>query len=263
MTSTDPHSLSELVDEKAIVDLTIRYTWALDHRRFDELSEVFADDGTADYGRLGIFKGPSDIAAAASRSLGRFDRTQHLVSNHQVNVDVDRANGRCYFQAQHVWVDSAGAHNYTVAGSYLDRFVRTGRGWRISERVLRVTWTGGQAPPSALSEPAAGPTTAFVIAGWIDVDAAARSELLEAAVSMMAETAKEPGNLDYNFSADPVEAGRVRVFERWRSDADLRGHFDTAHMAVFAKALAKAGVRGRELSRYHVSGTGPVFEVRN
>ncbi len=263
MNSTDPYGASELADEKAIVDLTIRYTWVLDHRRLDELSEVFADEATADYGRLGIFKGPSDIAAAVSRSLGRFDRSQHLVSNHQVNLDGDRASGRCYFQAQHVWVDASGAHNYTVAGNYLDRFVRTGSGWRISERVLRVTWTAGQAPPSAPSEPPAGPATAFVIAGWIDVDPAARAELLEAAAVMMAETAKEPGNLDYNFSADPVEAGRVRVFERWRSDADLRGHFDTAHMAVFAKALAKAGVRGRELARYHVSGTGPVFEVRS
>jgi hypothetical protein len=33
-------------------------------------------------------------------------------------------------------------------------------------------------------------------------------------------------------------------------------------MVVFAVALAKAGVRGRDLARYHVNGVGPVFEVR-
>ncbi len=273
MTTPD---MNRIADDREISDVVIRYTWALDHRRFDDLADVFCEDATADYGRLGVFKGPTAIGQAAAGSLGRFDRTQHIVSNHQITFDgdgagagagaSDGARGRCYFQAQHVWVDSSGAHNYTVAGSYLDRYRRTASGWRIAERVLRVTWTDGGPPagvPARDGEAASSMmSTAFVIAGWIDVDPDARAELLEAAVVMMSETAKEPGNLDYNFAADPADPARVRIFERWRSDADLRGHFDAPHMAVFAKALSKAGVRGRHLSRFHVSSVGPVFEVR-
>ena len=271
MTNPDMiRSADEIADEKEISDVVIRYTWALDHRRFDDLAEVFCEDATADYGRLGVFKGPAAIGQAAAGSLRRFDRTQHIVSNHQITFDGDGdgggARGRCYFQAQHVWVDASGAHNYTVAGSYLDRYRRTAAGWRIAERVLRVTWTDGHPPPAPPAREAQEGTspeaTAFVIAGWIDVNPDERAELLDAAVVMMSETAKEPGNLEYNFAADPADPARVRIFERWRSDADLRGHFDAPHMAVFAKALSKAGVHGRHLSRFHVSSVGPVFEVR-
>ncbi|HET9078477.1 MAG TPA: nuclear transport factor 2 family protein [Acidimicrobiales bacterium] len=255
MTVTDTETW---LQEKEIVDLTIRYTWALDHRRFDDLAQVFADDGVADYGRLGVLTGPAAIGQACAGALARFDRTQHIVSNHQVTIDGDTAQGRCYVQAQHVWRDRAGDRNYTVAGSYLDRYRRTGAGWRIAHRTLRVTWTDGQAGP-----PDQGRCdTSFVIAGWIDVDPGRAAELLDAAVPMMAETRREPGNLEYAFSADPATPGRIRVFERWRSDADLRGHFDTPHMAVFQKALARAGVRDRDLARFHVSGVGPVFDVR-
>lgn len=252
-------NVEALLDEKALVDLTIRYTWAIDHRRFEDLSLVFAEDGTADYGRLGVFRGPGAIGEACAGALGRFDRTQHIVANHQIDLQGDEADGRCYFQAQHVRKDSSGDHNYIVAGTYADRFRRTPDGWRIAHRTLRVTWTQGDggAPGKAASD------TSFVIAGWIDVDPDKLAELMDAAVVMMEQTRKEPGNLDYCFSIDPAVAGRVRVFERWRSDADLRGHFDTPHMEVFRAVLAGAGVRDRDLSRYHVSGVGPVFEVRS
>lgn len=246
------------LQEKEIVDLTIRYTWALDHRRFEDLADVFAEDGTADYGHLGVHTGPKAIGDACAKSLAPYDRTQHIVSNHQVAIDGDTARGRCYLQAQHVLRDSQGDHNRIVAGSYLDHYKRTPAGWRIAQRSLRVTWTDGAAgPPSAR-----GCDTSFVIAGWIDVDPDAVDRLLEAAVQMMAETRSEPGNLEYSFSADPATPGRIRVFERWRSDADLRGHFDTPHMAVFQRALGEAGVRGRDLARLHVNGVGPVFDVR-
>ncbi len=255
MTVTDT---DRWLQEKEIIDLTIRYAWALDHRRFDDLAGVFASDGQADYGRLGIHTGPAAIAEVTAKALSRFDRTQHIVSNHQIAIDGHTATGRCYLQAQHVTRDATGDHNYTVAGSYLDRYRRTEAGWRIAHRTLRVTWTeGGTGPVEG-----AGSDTAFVIAGWIDVDPSSVEVLLEAAVTMMAETRKEPGNLEYSFAADPATPGRIRVFERWRSDADLRGHFDAPHMEVFQQALGRAGVRGRDLARFHVSAVGPVFEVR-
>ena len=80
MTTPD---MNRIADEREISDVVIRYTWALDHRRFDDLADVFCEDATADYGRLGVFKGPAAIGQAAAGSLGRFDRTQHIVSNHR------------------------------------------------------------------------------------------------------------------------------------------------------------------------------------
>lgn len=245
------------LQEKEIIDLTIRYAWSLDHRCFDDLDQVFAPDAAVDYGRLGVHTGLAAIKAVNAGALARFDRTQHIVSNNQVSIDGDTATGRCYLHAQHITRLPGGEDLYTVAGTYLDRYRRTEAGWRIAHRALRVTWTEGGAP----LQPAAS-DTAFVIAGWIDVDPDRAPDLLEAAVTMMAETRKEAGNLEYCFSADPAVSGRIRVFERWRSDADLRGHFDTPHMAIFQEALARAGVRDRDLARFHVSGVGPPFDVR-
>ena len=253
MTERDVESLW---DRQAIADLTIRYTWALDNRRFEDLREVFAADGIADYGSLGTLHGPDEIGDACARALAHFDRTQHIVSNHQVTLQGDGASGRCYLHAQHISKDAAGDHPYIVAGNYLDRYRRTEDGWRIAHRALRVTWTGGT-PPAP--QTVAGPAISFVIAGWIAVDPDEAAALMEAAVEMMRATHDESGNIDYVFSADPAQPGRIRVFESWRSEADLRGHFETDHMAVFQKALGRAGVRDRDLKRYHVSAVGPVF----
>jgi quinol monooxygenase YgiN len=241
-----------------IVGLTIAYAWALDHRRFDDLAGIFTPDAVADFGRLGTVSGPAAIAEVVAAALAPYDRTQHIVTNHQIDLAGGSATGRCYVQAQHVWKEHGEDRNYTVAGSYLDRYRLEEGSWRISQRTLRVTWTDGSPP----SQERAGSDTSFVIAGWIEVDPAAVEELLVAAVTMMAETRQEPGNLDYSFSADPAVPGRIRVFERWRSDADLRGHFDAPHMTVFQQALVRAGVRDRDLARFHVSGVGPVFEIR-
>jgi len=247
-------TVETLLVEQELIDLTIRYTWALDHRRFEDLHEVFAPDGTADYGQLGIFTGPDAIGGACATALARYDRTQHLVSNHQISLNGDRASGRCYLQAQHVRKEGGVDHNFILAGSYLDEFRRTDDGWRIAARALRTTWTSGQ-PPTAPAEC----DTSFVISGWIDIDPANVDELMAAAVVMMRASEEEPGCLAYAFSVDRATAGRIRIFERWRSEADLRGHFDTPHMTVFRQALGRAGVKGRDLSRFHVNAVGPVF----
>lgn len=256
--------IAALLDRHAVVDLTVHYCWALDHRRFDDLSDVFAADGTADYGSIGIVRGPAAIGLACATSLSPYDRTQHSVTNHQVDLDGDRGTSRCYFRAQHTRVSASGDVNHVVAGSYLDEVVRTPGGWRIAARVLRVTWRSGTPPlravPGGASEGSSEAPTAFVIAGWIDVEPEKVSDLLAAGVEMAQATAREPGNLDYVFSSDPSHPGRIRVFERWRSDADLRGHFDTPHMESFRRALGQAGVRGRSLQRFRVDRVGPVFE---
>ena len=56
----------------------------------------------------------------------------------------------------------------------------------------------------------------IVISGWIDVDPAARDELLAASVPLQQSTRDdEPGCEAYAFSADPVVDGRILVYEQW------------------------------------------------
>jgi hypothetical protein len=42
-----------------------------------------------------------------------------------------------------VLAGTEGGDNYIVGGTYEDRLVRTGAGWRIAHRVMTQTWTEG------------------------------------------------------------------------------------------------------------------------
>ena len=129
-------------DEKAIIDLTIAYTWALDTKQFDELRNVFAPDAT---GMLhGVACADADaIIARISGALTRLDVTQHLIGNHQVRIDGDTATCRCQLQSQHIKRGTEGGESYIIGGTYEDRLVRTADGWRITHRTMAETWHSG------------------------------------------------------------------------------------------------------------------------
>jgi hypothetical protein len=129
-------------DRDDIVDLTIAYTWALDTKQVELLRDVFHPEATAVL-RGRECNGVEDIIQRIGGSLTRFDLTQHLIGNHQVHIDGDRATCRCQLQSQHTRHGLEGGENYTIAGVYLDELVRTPDGWRISHRTMQQTWADG------------------------------------------------------------------------------------------------------------------------
>jgi quinol monooxygenase YgiN len=63
----------------------------------------------------------------------------------------------------------------------------------------------------------------IIVAGWLRVAAADRDHYL-AAVGDVARLARAaPGCLDFTQAADPLDAERINVYERWESDEDLEG----------------------------------------
>jgi hypothetical protein len=134
-------SAPSIEDRLAITDLTIAYCWALDGRRWELLDDVFTADAAAELGEA--VSGLPAIKARVSSALGMLDDSQHMVTNHQVEVEGDRATCRCYFQAQHVRKAAIGGPNLIIAGRYEDELVRTSAGWRIHHRVLTVMWRDG------------------------------------------------------------------------------------------------------------------------
>jgi quinol monooxygenase YgiN len=98
----------------------------------------------------------------------------------------------------------------------------------------------------------------LIIAGTLDVQPDQREKLLELAVALMKATHAEPGNHEYVFSADPLDPGRVRVFELWESEEALAPHMAQPHMAEFGKALSELTVTGSSIIKYTISGSGPL-----
>ena len=97
----------------------------------------------------------------------------------------------------------------------------------------------------------------LIVAGTLDVDPARRDEFLQGRKDAVMATRTEPRCLEYTFSADLVDPGRVRIFERWESKEALAGH-----LKAMSEAPRPSGpgieVLARELLQYEISASGPL-----
>ena len=74
------------------------------------------------------------------------------------------------------------------------------------------------------------------------------------ALSSLRQARTEPGCLDYVVAADPVEPGRVNVYERWESKEHL-----AAHLAGVAQAAQPVpDVLSVAVMQYEIGAFGPL-----
>lgn len=135
--------LQEISDRIEIQELLVRYSIAIDSKRFDDLLPLFTEDAECDYGSLGSPRGPAAIAGLISSTLAGLDATQHLVGNSIVEIDGDSAAVRTYLISQHIRASAPGAKHYFIGGEYVDTVVRTPDGWRFRTRRLDRMWSEG------------------------------------------------------------------------------------------------------------------------
>jgi quinol monooxygenase YgiN len=64
----------------------------------------------------------------------------------------------------------------------------------------------------------------LIIGGEFHVDPEQREAFLAGRVAAMEQSRAEPGCLEYAFAADPIDPGRVILFERWESQEALDEH---------------------------------------
>lgn len=129
-------------DRSAIADLTVAYCWAIDGREWEALRNVFLPGATAELGN-GLEQGVEAIIDRVKNVLLPIDASHHMVTNHQISVDGERATCRCYLQAQHIRRAAKAGRHYLIAGTYADDLVRTEQGWRIAHRRIAITWREG------------------------------------------------------------------------------------------------------------------------
>jgi quinol monooxygenase YgiN len=63
-----------------------------------------------------------------------------------------------------------------------------------------------------------------IVGGWFEVEPSDRDAFVAQRVDAMRRSRAETGCIEYVIAADPVEPGRVVLFERWESQADLDAH---------------------------------------
>ena len=97
----------------------------------------------------------------------------------------------------------------------------------------------------------------LIIAGTFEVDPARRVQFIADREAGMREARAEAGCIDYVLSPDPLEPGRVYLFERWES----RDHL-APHLARMREPRPEAPdavpVLSADLLQYEIAATGPI-----
>lgn len=132
-------SLGEISDRLEIQQLLIDYSTAIDGRRFDDLDAVFTDDAYIDYRVSGGVDGRfPEVKAWLKEVLPNFPAYYHMLGNVDVRLSGDTATSRAIcFNPMVMGAAEAGTSPqiYFVGIWYVDEFVRTAQGWRMSRRV--------------------------------------------------------------------------------------------------------------------------------
>ncbi len=133
-------SLQEISDRLEIQDLVWRYSEIIDAKDFDTLrDDVFTADAFIDYSTFGGSKGDLETTIAFLHGAMKiFPAHQHLNANIQVKLDGDTASGRvmCFNPQQMEARDGEDdGHIFFCGLWYIDEYLRTDAGWRITNRV--------------------------------------------------------------------------------------------------------------------------------
>ena len=96
-----------------------------------------------------------------------------------------------------------------------------------------------------------------IVAGVFEVDPEQRDAFLAGKFDRMRTSRAEQGCLEYTFSADPLDPGRVVLYERWASQADLDAHL-AVPAAPSASPEAEVAPRSVSIMIYDVAGERPL-----
>lgn len=122
--------------------------WA-DLNQPERQAAVFTADGRASYHPGDWIAGRAALTETLRTALARYARTSHHVSNIEIEfTSLDTATAQSAVIAWHRRHDGS---EWTLYGRYVDRWTRTGEGWRLAERELRAAGAAGrddrQLPP--------------------------------------------------------------------------------------------------------------------
>jgi quinol monooxygenase YgiN len=88
----------------------------------------------------------------------------------------------------------------------------------------------------------------LVIAGHLVVEPADRDRYVADCTAVVEAARRAPGCLDFTIAADPLDAARVNVYERWETDEELAGFRGSGPDAGTAARILDADVRKYRIS---------------
>jgi len=102
--------------------------------------------------------------------------------------------------------------------------------------------------------------TKIIISGTIDLPPENLEAALAAGRPLIEGALTEEGCLDYDWCPEPLHPGRIRVFERWASEAALAAHFQTHWYLDMRNTIGSFGLLAADVSKYRVDIQEPVYD---
>lgn len=130
---------------EAIRQLLFAYSDGVDGGRFDDVAELFGDDGL--YGEVDgpAARGRAQVLAAMNGNVRLYEgvpRTRHIVTNVTIRLDDSCERGQCQSYVQVLHQPPGGEIRTIVAGTYLDVVERVDGVWRFVERRMNLELIG-------------------------------------------------------------------------------------------------------------------------
>ena len=132
-------ALAQLLDERAVRQVMLRYARGVDDRDWTQVDACFAPDASME--GTG-FSGPRDeYLERLVAGVERYGVTMHTIGNQVVVLDGDTAYTETDLVARH-YGDADGRDEQLVIGvRYHDRLRRDGEAWVVTERRVRRLWS--------------------------------------------------------------------------------------------------------------------------
>ena len=135
-----------LADKLAIIELINSFGMSIDLRDWDSFRCLFTEQVEFDYSSIGEIAGnlrADNIVKTASKDLGGFQTTQHLITNHLVEIENDIATCKAHVRAMHFLPNKEQESLLEMGGYYTAKLVRLDSDWKIKSWKFTVLWSRG------------------------------------------------------------------------------------------------------------------------
>jgi hypothetical protein len=115
-------------------------------RNWEAFRSLFADQVEFDYSSIGEVAGtlqPEAIANTARQDLGGFQATQHVITNHTVEIQNNTATCYAHVRAMHFLPNDQGEPLLEMGGYYTAGLILTNSDWKIKSWKFTVLWSQG------------------------------------------------------------------------------------------------------------------------
>lgn len=101
----------------------------------------------------------------------------------------------------------------------------------------------------------------IIVAGWLTYagDEETCAEIIRGGAAHIASSRAEDGCVAYNWAVDPLEPGKIHVYEEWESEVALLNHFRHSSYLAMRTHLDQYALTGFGVLIYSASGVEAVY----